>query len=62
MGVEHWVPIIVQNLPLPSDRRVWPECHASVEQELAWCHHQRVYLSVYQNLTAGTGAPQRTGN
>ena len=26
---------------------------ARVEQELAWCHQERVYLAVYQRLTSG---------
>jgi glycosyltransferase involved in cell wall biosynthesis len=27
-----------------------------VEQELAWCHQEHMYLSVYQRLTSGAKA------
>jgi len=30
IGVKRRIPIIVQNLPVPFDRRVWPECQALV--------------------------------
>jgi glycosyltransferase involved in cell wall biosynthesis len=33
-----------------------------VEQELAWCHQERAYLGVYEQLTSGATAPQRTGS
>jgi glycosyltransferase involved in cell wall biosynthesis len=31
-----------------------------VERELAWCHQEHAYLGVYQRLTAGAGALERT--
>jgi glycosyltransferase involved in cell wall biosynthesis len=34
---------------------------ARVENELAWCHQERAYLSVYQHLTGGTKALERSG-
>jgi glycosyltransferase involved in cell wall biosynthesis len=34
---------------------------ARVEQELAWSHQERAYLGVYQRLTSGARALQRTG-
>jgi glycosyltransferase involved in cell wall biosynthesis len=34
---------------------------ARVEQELAWSHQERAYLGVYQRLTTGARALQRTG-
>ena len=31
-----------------------------VEQELAWSHQERAYLDVYQRVTAGTKALERS--
>jgi glycosyltransferase involved in cell wall biosynthesis len=33
-----------------------------VEQELAWSHQERAYLGVYEQLTSGATAAQRTGS
>jgi glycosyltransferase involved in cell wall biosynthesis len=35
---------------------------ARVEQELAWCHQERAYLSVYQRLTGGAMALDQGGS
>ena len=62
MRVERHVLIIVQNFPLPFDRRVWPECHARVDQELVWCHQEQAYLDGSQRPIAGARVLQRTGS
>jgi glycosyltransferase involved in cell wall biosynthesis len=35
---------------------------ARVEQELAWCHQEHAYLSVYRWLTTGAEAPESAGS
>jgi len=60
---------IVQNRPVPFDRRVRLERQALVSagyrfavirQELAWCHQERAHPGVYQRLTGGPKALDRT--
>ncbi len=44
----------------PERARLGKLGRARVEQELAWCHQERAYLGVYQRLTGGTRALERT--
>lgn len=44
-GQRPGVLIIVQNLPVPLDRRVWLECLS-----LAWIHQKQAYVAVVDEL------------
>ena len=38
--------IVVQNLPVPFDRRVWLECQALVSQATAWPWYARKAMAI----------------
>jgi glycosyltransferase involved in cell wall biosynthesis len=60
--VHDYAAAIVELLDDPSKRvRMGRLGRARVENELAWCHQERAYLSVYERLTGGAKALERSG-